>query len=175
MSRLHPVLVAFALAITSCGGEPCEPVLCVAAECDPFAEKLVPEGDVVVITYALPAGIVTDERVSLRIETPCACVTFSRTPRSGGSAGAAEESDEPDESDEADESSSCDYGPPLEIAIPMPKGGACRLTVTAELLNSTRSVTLEGGECQDLACDADVKCTGDLSETAAAEVGSGGA
>jgi hypothetical protein len=160
--------LVLASALASCT-ERCEPVLCISGECDASIQKLIPEGDVVIVQYALPAGIVTEEKVRFRIETPCACVTFTRTPRTGedvvlsGETKTAGGGTRGGESDEED-ASSCEYEPPLEIAIPMPKGGTCRLTVTAELLNDTRTVTLEGGECEALACDPDLKCADDLSE-----------
>lgn len=165
--RLEPAALGAALALavglTSCE-DACEPLLGINGDFDGDLEPVV-EGTGVTIEYRVGSSITTEELVTFRVETPCACVTFERAPRLGG----GEEGD----------LLSCSYGDVLEVPFVVPKGGACQMVVTATFLDHTSTIsTVRAGAdaaCENLECETPA-CSDEASEGSGdeSEAGLGG-
>lgn len=174
----RPTIAALALlALPSCH-DPCLPelelvdsnakVLAAAAGVEGGASpgNALPEGDLLLITHRLPAGVDLEEKIVFRVETPCTCTTFTRSPVELAS------------EDKSIAQAKCSMGYETTIPLVVPEGGGCRLSVTSTISNDTRTVVLEGDDC-DLKCTSDVRCTdgleGDGGGSADNTGGAGGA
>lgn len=161
MSNRLTIAVLALLALPSCN-DPCLPELeltnqsgttvldrAAGAEGGSTPGEAVEEKGVILITHRLPAGVDVEDKILFRVETPCVCTTFVRSAVESGSA------------KESEAQGTCSMGYETTIPLVVPPGGGCRLSVTSTILNDTRTVILEGDDC-DLKCTSDVKCADGL-------------
>lgn len=114
------------------------------------------EGDVVIINFDLPEGVDSESDVAFRVQTPCSCATFSRKPV---------------DLESVESLGACTFGSRIRIPLVLPRGGACRLTVSASVNNTSAQAEMRGPISQcNLDCTSDVLCDADLDGTT---VGSG--
>lgn len=165
MRKLASTVLLSAIVTMSCDHYVCEPVLCIEGNCGTAGSMTLAEGEGIVISYLLPVGV-DDKDVAFRIETPCACATFSRPTAA------------PDTSDDLPETvgqdgDTCDVASAVQIPIVVPPGGGCRFAVTARFANDARTLVVPGSGCEQLTCASDVACTAGLPATAGGAGGGG--